>query len=146
MDSIQRVQNDAKNANALSGFCVNAYFHPIKSKFPCLRPNYQFLHLERPRTIHIFNRRNSVHNWMPFFWSSRVLTTKYMFLITFVDDFYPWIRKIKLKIRFFSEIALKLSKSPYFFNISKKFSLLNRTLGLRKSFLNQTTYVLKNWL
>ena len=36
MDSIQRVQNDAKNANALSGFCVNAYFHHIKSKFPCL--------------------------------------------------------------------------------------------------------------
>ena len=69
MDSIQRVQNDAKNANALSEFCVNAYFHPIKSKFPCLRPNYQFSHLERPRTIHIFNRRNSVHmkHWMPFF-------------------------------------------------------------------------------
>jgi hypothetical protein len=44
----------------------------------------------------------------------------------------------------FSEIALKLSKSSYFFNIFGNFSFLNRTLGLRKSFLNQTTYVLKN--
>ena len=47
---------------------------------------------------------------------------------------------------FFSEIAIKLSKSPYFFNIFRNFSFLNRTLGLRKSFLNQTTYVLKNRL
>ena len=46
----------------------------------------------------------------------------------------------------FSEMALKLSKTPYFLNIFRNFSFLNRTLGLRKSFLNQTTYVLKNWL
>ena len=47
---------------------------------------------------------------------------------------------------FFSEIALKLSKSRYFFNIFRNCSFLNQTLGLRKSFLNQTTYVLKNRL
>ena len=48
----------------------------------------------------------------------------------------------KLKFFFFSEIALKLSKSSFFFNICGIYSFLNRTLGLRKSFLNQT-YVLK---
>ena len=66
--------------------------------------------------------------------------------------FHLFIRKIgkygnsffeNLKICFFSEIALKLSKSPYFFNIFGNFSFLNQTLGLRKSFLIQTTYVLK---
>ena len=56
-------------------------------------------------------------------------------------------KKKNLKLIFFSsEIALKLSKSPYHFYIFRKFSFLNRTLGLRKSFLNQTTYVLKNGL
>ena len=45
---------------------------------------------------------------------------------------------------FFSEIALKSSKRPHLFNIFKTFCFLNRTLGLRKSFLNQTTYLLKN--
>jgi hypothetical protein len=44
------------------------------------------------------------------------------------------------------KIALKLPKSPYFFHFLEKKSFLNRTLDLRKSFLNQTTYVLKNWL
>ena len=44
------------------------------------------------------------------------------------------------------KIALKLPKSPNFFHFLEKKSFLNRTLGLRKSFLNQTTYVLKNRL
>jgi hypothetical protein len=43
---------------------------------------------------------------------------------------------------FSSKIALKLSKSPYSLNIFEFFSFLNRTLGLRKYFLNKTTYVL----
>ena len=40
--------------------------------------------------------------------------------------------------------TLKSPKSPYFFHFwEKRKSFLNRTLGLRKSFFNQTTYVLK---
>ena len=46
----------------------------------------------------------------------------------------------KLKIFFENtlKIALKSSKSPYFSTFWEKI------LGLRKSFLNQTSYVLKN--
>ena len=40
----------------------------------------------------------------------------------------------------------KIAKKSLFFPLLGKKSFLNRTLGLRKSFLNQTTYVLKNWL
>ena len=74
-----------------------------------------------------------------------------MIMTIFVDIFIPSLGKYgniffeNLNF-FFSEIALKLSKSPYFFYIFTNFSFLNRTLGLRKSFLNQTTYVLKNRL
>ena len=39
-----------------------------------------------------------------------------------------------------------VKKHPIFLNISVKFSFLNRTLGLRKSLIIQTTYVLKIWL
>ena len=62
-----------------------------------------------------------------------------MLLIIFVNIFIPNLGKYgnifceNLKISFFFEIALKLFRSPYVFNIFGKFS-----------FLNQATYVLKN--
>ena len=40
----------------------------------------------------------------------------------------------------------KIVKKSLFFPLFGKNSFLNRILGLRKSFLNQTTYVLKNRL
>ena len=40
----------------------------------------------------------------------------------------------------------KITKKSQFFPLFGKKSFLNRTSGLRKSFLNQTTYVLKNRL
>ena len=40
----------------------------------------------------------------------------------------------------------EIGKKSLFFHFLRKKSFLNRTLGLSKFFLNQTTYVLKNWL
>ena len=50
-----------------------------------------------------------------------------------------WKKKMEKTLK----IALKSPKSPYFFRFLEKKSFeQNLTLGLRKSFLNQTTYVL----
>ena len=59
-----------------------------------------------------------------------------------------WIFKPKIEKKYEKtlKIALKLSKSPYFFHFLEKKSFLNQTRVLRKSFLNQATYVLKNRL
>ena len=44
------------------------------------------------------------------------------------------------------EKTLKIAMKFLFLPLFGKKSFLKRTLGLRKSFLNQTTYVQKNWL
>ena len=77
-----------------------------------------------------------------------------MLLIIFVNIFIPNLGKYgnifceNLKISFFFfEIALKLSRSPYVFNIFGKFSFLNQTtyvLKNRDSFLNRVSTVLPN--
>ena len=69
--------------------------------------------------------------------------------------FHPLIRKIgkygniffwNLKICCFFWNCSKIVRKYHFFSIFETFSFLNQTLGFRKSFLNQTTYVLKNRL
>ena len=51
--------------------------------------------------------------------------------------------KLNKQIEKTLKIALKSPESPCFFHFLEKKSFLNGTLGLRKSFLKQTTYVLK---
>ena len=57
---------------------------------------------------------------------------------------YKLIVEYQARIKKPLKMALKFPKSPYFFHFFGKKSFLNQTLGLRKSFLNKTTYVLKN--
>ena len=65
----------------------------------------------------------------------------------FFKKYELWNMKPKVEIYFEKtlKIALKLPKSPYFFHFLGKIFLKSK-LGLKKSFLNQTTYVLKNRL
>ena len=63
---------------------------------------------------------------------------------TFLKNFKNWNQPQKLSK--FLDFTSNCQKMPWFFNISEKKYFLNQKLGLGKSFLNETIYVLKNRL